>query len=65
MTDKAEKLKASIRAKVRHPFRAIKRQFGFIKVRYRCLKKITAQLVALFALSNLWMARDELMGSGA
>lgn len=35
MIDKAEKLKAGIRAKVEHPFRVIKRQFGFVKVRYR------------------------------
>jgi IS5 family transposase len=28
-------LKASIRAKVEHPFRVIKRQFGFIKARYK------------------------------
>ena len=39
----------------------IKRQFGFTKVRYRGLVKNTAQLVTLFALSNLWMARRELM----
>ena len=65
MIDKAEKLKAGIRAKVEHPFRVIKRQFGFVKVRYRGLKKNTAQLVTLFALSNLWMARGKLMGSWA
>ena len=42
----------------------IKRQFGFVKVRYRGLKKNTAQiftLFALFALSNLWMVRGKLM----
>ena len=65
MINKAEKLKASIRAKVEHPFRVIKRQFGFVKVRYRGLKKNTAQLVTLFALSNLWMARGKLMGARA
>jgi len=58
---KAEKLKASVRAKVEHPFRVIKRQFGFVKVRYRGLKKNTAQLFTLFALSNLWMVRSKLM----
>jgi IS5 family transposase len=52
MLDKAEKLKAGVRAKVEHPFRVIKRQFGFMKVRYRGLKKNTAQLFTLFALSN-------------
>ena len=39
LTEQAEKLKVSVRAKVEHPFRVIKRQFGFIKVRYRGLKK--------------------------
>ena len=61
MLDKIEKLKAGIRAKVEHPFRVIKRQFGFTKVRYRGLLKNTAQLVTLFALSNLWMARQHLI----
>jgi IS5 family transposase len=56
-----ERLKASVRAKVEHPFRVIKRQFGFTKVRYRGLAKNTAQLETLFALSNLWMARRKLM----
>lgn len=61
LIDKAEKLKAGIRAKVEHPFRVIKRQFGFVKVRYRGLHKNTQQLVTLFALSNLWMVRAKLM----
>ena len=57
LIDKAEKLKAGVRAKVEHPFRVIKRQFGFVKMRYRGLKKNTRQLFTLFALSNLWMVR--------
>ena len=61
LLDSIEKLKASVRAKVEHPFRVIKRQFGFTKVRYRGLAKNTAQLVTLFALSNLWMARRALI----
>ena len=61
LTEKAEKLKASIRAKVEHPFWVIKRQFGYTKVRYRELKKNTAQLITLFALSNIWMARRTLL----
>ena len=65
LIDQAEKIKAGIRAKVEHPFRVIKRQFGFIKVRYKGLKKNTAQLITLFALSNLWMVRTKLMGVGA
>jgi IS5 family transposase len=61
VAERLEKVKASIRAKVEHPFRVIKRQFGFTKVRYRGLAKNTAQIVTLFALSNLWMARGRLM----
>ena len=61
LVDQIEKLKASVRAKVEHPFRMIKRQFGHVKVRYRGLKKNTAQLVTLFALSNLWMAPRRLL----
>ena len=63
LIDQAEKLKAGIRAKVEHPFRVVKRQFGFVKVRYRGLKKNTGQLFTLFALSNLWMVRGKLMGA--
>ena len=62
LTDKIEKIKAGIRAKVEHPFRVIKRQFGFTQVRYRGLKKNTLQIKTLFALSNLWMARHKLIG---
>jgi IS5 family transposase len=58
--ERVEKMKASIRAKVEHPFRVLKRQFGFTKVRYRGLAKNTAQIITLFALSNLWMARRPL-----
>ncbi len=65
LIDQAEKLKAGVRAKVEHPFRVIKRQFGYARVRYRGLKKNTAQLFTLFALSNLWMVRSKLMGTGA
>jgi len=56
-----ETLKARVRAKVEHPFRVIKRQFGHVKVRYCGLAKNTAQLYTLFALSNLWMVRGQLL----
>ena len=59
--DQLEHIKARIRAKVEHPFRVIKRQFGHVKVRYRGLAKNTAQLHTLFALSNLWMVRRTLL----
>ena len=65
LIDRVEKIKAGIRAKVEHPFRVIKRQFGFAKVRYRGLKKNTLQLKTLFALSNLWMVRHKLMEAQA
>jgi IS5 family transposase len=61
LLDKLEQAKARIRAKVEHPFRVIKRQFGYTKVKYRGLAKNTANLVTLFALSNLWMARRSLL----
>lgn len=56
-----EHYKASVRAKVEHPFRVIKRQFSYIKVRYRGLAKNTAQVLTLFALSNVWMSRRHLL----
>lgn len=56
-----ETLKARIRARVEHPFRVVKRQFGYVKVRFRGLAKNTAQVLTLFALSNLWQARRRLL----
>ena len=59
--ERREQRKASVRAKVEHPFRVIKRQFGLLKVRFRGLAKNTAHVITLFALSNLWMARRRLL----
>ena len=61
---KIEYAKAQVRAKVEHPFRVIKRQFGYTKVRFRGLMKNTAQQATLFALSNLWMMRKRLLVVG-
>ena len=61
LTYQFDRLTASIRAKVEYPFRVIKRQFGHVKVRYRGLKKNTAQLTTPFALLNLWMARKKVV----
>jgi IS5 family transposase len=58
-----EHLRAKVRARVEHPFRVIKQQFGFQKTRYRGLAKNDAQLNTLFALSNLWMARRRMLSS--
>ena len=55
------RLLSAIRAVVEHPFRVVKRQFGYTKVRYRGLAKNTGQIVTLFALTNLWLARKRLL----
>ena len=52
---------AMVRAKVEHPFRVIKCQFGHVKTRYRGLAKNRAQLFTLFALGNLFLVRRKLM----
>jgi IS5 family transposase len=52
---------SSIRAKVEHPFRVVKRQFGYVKTRYRGLKKNAAQVFTLFALANLYKVRRALL----
>ena len=38
-------MKAAVRSKVEHPFRVIKRQFGYQKVRFKGLAKNTAQIL--------------------
>ena len=43
-----EYMKASIRAGVEHPFRIIKRQFGFVKARYKGAAENDNQLAMLF-----------------
>ena len=53
----AEKLKASVRAKVEHPFLYVKRHFGYAKVRYRGLAKNTQRLLGL---ANLMTAEQYL-----
>ncbi len=56
----AEKRKASVRAKVEHPFLQVKRRFGYAKVRYRGLAKNTQRLTFLLALANLMTAERHL-----
>lgn len=51
---------AKVRAKVEHPFRILKCQFGHVKTRYRGLAKNRAHLFTLFALGNLFMMRGKL-----
>ena len=58
----AERSKASVRAKVEHPFLKVKRVFGYAKVRYRGLAKNTERLALLFGLGNLLTAESQLTG---
>ena len=55
-----EKGKASVRAKVEHPFLYVKRRFGYAKVRYRGLAKNTQRLMVLLGLANLMTAERHL-----
>lgn len=55
-----ERVKASIRARVEHPFRFVMRPFGHVKVRHRGLARDTAQRHTLFALAKLWLVRRKL-----
>jgi IS5 family transposase len=57
---KKNRSKSSVRAKVEHPFRIVKRVFGFDKVRYRGIAKNHNRLCANFALANLYMHRKRL-----
>ena len=52
----AESRKASVRAKVEHPFLIAKRDFGFTKTRYRGIAKNLNHLQLLFASAN-WLMR--------
>jgi len=52
---------AMVRARVEHPFRVLKRQYGYLKTRYRGLAKNQAQLFTLFALGSLFPVRRRLM----
>ena len=61
LLDQAERLKASVRAKVEHPFHVIKNLFRHRKVRYKGLAKNEAQLFSLFGLANLVIAKRQLL----
>jgi len=68
LLEQAEQLKASVRAKVEHPFHVIKNLFRHKKVRYKGLAKNKAQLFSLFGLANLVIAKRPLLalhGRGA
>ena len=58
---KRNKQFSQVRAKVEHPFQIIKCIWNYRKVRYRGLKKNLGQLNILFALSNFFMIRKQLL----
>ena len=58
--ERIEQIKASVRAKVEHPFHIVKNLFGHKKARYRGLAKNTSQLLTLFGLANLLIAKRRL-----
>lgn len=59
--ERINRIVASLRARVEHPFRVLKCQFGYRKTRYRGLAKNQAQLFSLFGLGNLFLVRRRLM----
>ena len=61
LLEQAEHLKASVRAKVEHPFHVVKNLFRHRKARYKGLAKNTAQLFSLFGLANLVIAKRSLL----
>jgi len=61
LTQRAETLKARVRARVEHPFHVVKNLFRHRKVRYKGLAKNRAQLHVLFALANLAIAKNALL----
>ena len=54
------RVKSKVRSKVEHVFAILKLKFGFVKVRYRGLKKNGNRLFATCALVNLFLARKRL-----
>lgn len=57
LLERLEYAKASIRAKVEHPFHVVKNLFRHRKARYKGLTKNTAQLFSLFGFANPMLAR--------
>lgn len=53
---KIEKAKAQVRAKVEHPFRVIKRQFGYVKTRFRGLKSTENTGLLQTILSSVYLS---------
>jgi transposase, IS5 family len=63
LQDLIEAAKAHVRAKVEHPFRVIKQQFGFQKTGLRGLAKNSCKINVIAALTNLFLARRQLLAA--
>jgi IS5 family transposase len=61
LLEQVEPLKASLRAKVVHPFYVTKNLFRHKKVGYKVLAKNTAQLFILLDLANPMIAKRSLL----
>ena len=57
--------KSSVRSKVEHVFQVMKLKFGFVKLRYRGLKKNGHQLFVICGLVNLFLSRQKLLRATA
>src|SRR6266852_1970286 len=57
--------KRSVRSKVEHVFQVMKLKFGFVKLRYRGLKKNAHQLFVICGLVNLFLSRQKLLTASA
>ena len=56
--------KSKVRAKIEHVFQVMKLKFGFVKVRYRGLKKNAHRSFVTCALVNLFVSRNKLLRAG-
>jgi transposase, IS5 family len=63
LTERCERLKAQVRARVEHPVHILKNRFGYRKVRDKGLEKNTAQVRTRFALVNLVIAKNALQAA--
>ncbi|MCK5373697.1 MAG: transposase [Alphaproteobacteria bacterium] len=55
---------SALQAKVGHPFRVIKEQWGHRKLRYKGLAKNVSQFTTLCTLTNLYLSRKQLLAIG-
>jgi len=59
------RMKSSVRSKVEHVFQVMKLKLGFVKLRYRGLKKNAHQLFVICGLVNLFLSRQKLLTASA